>query len=87
MLILLFSDSLRSKEIPHFLKRLRGHLCSDSLPATPYSPTWSEELTCLMQSVFFQHTTANFVFEVVQGPVRVLNIKKTRKTRGGLITG
>ena len=29
----------------------------------------------------------NFVFEVVQGSARVLNIKKTRKTRGGLISG
>ena len=27
------------------------------------------------------------MFEVVQGSVRVLNIKKTRKTRGGLISG
>ena len=25
----------------------------------------------------------NFVFEVVQGSARVLNIEKTRKTRGG----
>ena len=27
------------------------------------------------------------MFEVVQGSARVLNIKKTRKTRGGLISG
>ena len=27
------------------------------------------------------------MFEVVQGSKRVLNIKKTRKTRGGLISG
>ena len=28
---------------------------------------------------------SNFVFVVVQGSARVLNIKKTRKTRGGLM--
>ena len=61
MLILLLSDPLRSKEIPHFLKLL---LCSDSLPASFYPPNWSEEIACLMQPVCLQYKTANFVFEV-----------------------
>ena len=35
----------------------------------------------------FRIESPNFVFEVVQGSARVLNIKKTRKTRRGLISG
>ena len=44
-----------------------------------YPPTWSDAVSLLS----FQYTSANFVFEVLQGSARVLNIKKTRKTRGG----